>query len=422
MKIKRYLDKDMRHVLRRVREDQGPDAVILSNRRVDDGIEVIAAIDYDEALVRHALGEAPGTMTELNGDSFASIAEDDVVRPTPSPKVIAADLALTPVPRLDDSPAATSSSIALADMQAEISSMRGLLETQLSGLLWKDSSRRFPMRAQVLRNMARLGLAPDVADTLVNRLEPMTELNNLWKTPLAALATLLPVVDKNPIEEGGTFALIGPTGVGKTTTIAKIAAQYAMNNWVDEIALVSADSYRIGAKEHLAAFANIIGAQVYSAASFDELSDTLHKLRNKKLVLIDTEGRSQRDRDLSSALAAYGRNADRVRFFLTVSAATQEAALDETVREFNKVPLEGCIVTKIDEAAQLGCIMSTLIRNDLPAAFFSDGQRIPDDLHSAAKKKLWLVNQAITCMESSQARIDERTMAEKYSQQSVANA
>ncbi len=422
MKIKRYLDKDMRHVLRRVREDQGPDAVILSNRRVDEGIEVIAAIDYDEALVRHALGESPGATTALNGDNFASIAEDDVVRPKPGPQVIAADLAPSQVPRLDESSTAASNSMTLADMQAELSSMRGLLETQVSGLLWKDSSRRFPMRAQVLRNMARLGLAPDVANTLVNRLEPMTDLNNLWKTPLAALATLLPVVDKNLIEQGGTFALIGPTGVGKTTTIAKIAAQFAMNNWVDDIALVSADSYRIGAKEHLRAFANIIGAKVYSAASFDELADTLDKLRNKKLVLIDTEGRSQRDRDLSSALAAYGRNADRVRFFLTVSAATQEAALDETVREFSKVPLEGCIVTKIDEAAQLGCIMSTLIRNDLPAAFFSDGQRIPDDLHSAAKKKLWLVNQAITCMESSQARIDERTMAEKYSQQSAAHA
>ena len=98
-------------------------------------------------------------------------------------------------------------------MQSEIASMRGLLETQLSGLLWKDSSRRFPMRAQVLRNMARLGLAPDVANTLVNRLEPMTELNNLWKTPLSALATLLPVVDRNLMEEGGTIALIGPTGV-----------------------------------------------------------------------------------------------------------------------------------------------------------------------------------------------------------------
>lgn len=422
MKIKRYLDKDMRQVLRRVREDQGPDAVILSNRRVDNGIEVIAAIDYDEALVRHALGDVPESGPAVSSDALAQIAEDDVPGAAANVEVVATDLVAAPVSPLDDLDDTTANNTALAGMQSELSSMRGMLETQLSGLVWKNGSRRFPMRAQVLRNMARLGLAPDVANILVDRLEPVAELKNLWSTPLAALAKMLPVVDTNLMQDGGTIALIGPTGVGKTTTIAKIAAQFAMNNWADDIALVSADSYRIGAKEHLAAFANIIGSKVYSASSFDELSETLDKLKNKKLVLIDTEGRSQRDRDLSSQLAAYGRNTDRVRFFLTLSAATQEAALEETVRGFSRVPLEGCIVTKIDEAAQLGCVMSTLIRNDLPAAFFSDGQRIPDDLHNASRKKLWMVNQAISCMESSRSRIDERTMAENYSQQSLSHA
>lgn len=421
MKIKRYLDKDMRQVLRRVRDDQGPDAVILSNRRVEDGIEVIAAIDYDEALVRHALGEAPGASTKISGDRLLEIAEDDAVPVAPPAEIISAEFVPAPVPRLDDSSEVTTGNIALSEMQSELSSLRSLLETQMSDLVWKDSSRRFPMRAQVLRNMARLGLAPDVANILVDRLEPMADVKHLWNAPLAALAQMLPVVDANLMQDGGTIALIGPTGVGKTTTIAKIAAQFAMNSWADDIALVSADSYRIGAKEHLSAFANIIGAKVYSASNFDELSDTLNQLRNKKLILIDTEGRSQRDRDLSSQLAAYGRNADRVRFFLTLSAATQEAALDETVREFSKVPLDGCIVTKVDEAAQLGCIISTLIRNDLPAAFFSDGQRIPDDLHAAARKKLWFVNQAVDCLESSRARVDERTMADRYSRQSVAH-
>ncbi len=412
----------MRHVLRRVREDQGPDAVILSNRRVDDGIEVIAAIDYDEALVRNALGHAPGTESQLSGDALAQIAEEESASEAPDVEVLSSKLAPVQVARLDEPVSEADGGGTLAGMQSELSSMRGLLETQLSGLVWKDGSRRFPMRAQVLRNMARLGLAPDIANILVDRLEPMTDIKNLWSTPLSALAQLLPVVDNTLLQEGGTIALIGPTGVGKTTTIAKIAAQFAMNNWADDIALVSADSYRIGAKEHLTAFANIIGAKVYSASRPDEMSDTLDQLKNKKLVLIDTEGRSQRDRDLVGQLAAYGRNADRVRFFLTLSAATQEAALEETVREFSKVPLEGCVVTKIDEAAQLGCVMSTLIRNDLPAAFFSDGQRIPDDLHNAARKRLWLVNQAIDCLESSQVRIDERTMAENYSQQSIANA
>lgn len=419
MKIKRYLDKDMRRVLRRVREDQGPDAVILSNRRVEEGIEVIAAIDYDEALVRHALG-SPATDEVINGDALARIAEDDApVVKTHDVEVVSAEIEEARIPRLDDD---NTRGADIADLQSELSSMRGLLETSLSGLVWKETNRRFPMRAQVLRNLARIGLAPDIANIIVDRLEPIDDLKNLWKAPLTTLAQTLPVVDDKLMQEGGTIALIGPTGVGKTTTIAKIAAQFAMNNWADDIALVSADSYRIGAKEHLQAFANIIGAKVYSASGFDDLSETLHQLRNKKLVLIDTEGRSQRDRDLSSQLAAYGRNSERVKFYLTVSAATQEAALDETVREFNKVPLEGCIVTKVDEAAQLGCVMSALIRHDLPAAYFTDGQRIPEDLHTAARKKLWLVNQAVDCLEASRARVDERTMAENYSQQSVANA
>lgn len=415
MKIKRYLDKDMRHVLRRVREEQGPDAVILSNRRVDEGIEVIAAVDYDEALVRHAMGATPAVVKrqpEVDVTERIGSAEtlDPLRLPNGATEIIAAELAQHPV-----------NEESLQSLQQEMSSIRGLLETQLSGLIWKDEARQFPRRAQVLRNLSRLGLAPDISNIVVNRLGATENLKSLWKDPLAALAQTLPVVEDDLLQEGGRVALIGPSGAGKTTTIAKIAARFAMDSWSDDIALISADSYRIGAKEHLTAFANIIGAKVYAASSFEELSEILTRLEHKKLVLIDTEGRSQRDRDLASRLAAYGRNADRVRFYLTLSAATQEAALDETVRQFSKVPLAGCIVTKIDEAAQLGCIMSALIRHDLPAAWFSDGQRIPDDLHAAAHKKLWLVNQAVECMHASLPRVDERSIADGYSRMSHAD-
>ena len=420
MKIKRYTDKDMRQVLRRVREDQGPDAVILSNRRVDDGIEVIAAIDYDEALVRHALGTTE-TDAPVDSDALARIAEDDVVTATDRNAGLAtADVNTQHPPAFADSLAEQRhaervDALSLQTMHDELASMRGLLETQLSGLVWREDERRHPARAQVLRNLARLGIAPDVANMILDRIGSLNELKSTWGAPLSMLAQTFPVVDDKLLETGGTIALIGPTGVGKTTTIAKIAARFAMNNWADDIALVSADAFRVGAREHLTAFANIIGAPVYAASSFDDLSETLDKLRHKKLVLIDTEGRSQRDRDLAGRLAAYGRSADRVKFYLALSAATQEAALDETIREFRQVPLEGCVVTKIDEAAQLGCVMSALIRNDLPAAWFSDGQRIPDDLHAAARKKLWLVNEAVDCLEASKPIIDELVMAQNYS-------
>ena len=460
MKIKRYLDKDMRHVLRQVREDQGPDAVILSNRRVSDGIEVIAAIDYDEALVKTALtGSAD---TELSSDALAELVQhkvDEAREPAgTNPDVLRASLKQTPsdvAPRTEldiefagdtddgedgfdtaladaqrDVAARTDDDVpsdehdghrdTLGDMREELASLRGLLETQLSSLVWKDATRRFPERVQILRNLAQLGIAPDIANIIVDRTPPVDS-DNLERAPLMTLAQTIPVAEDRLIENGGVAALIGPTGVGKTTTIAKIAAQFALQHGADEIALVSADAYRIGAREHLKAFANIIGVSVHSASSSDELRDLLAGLSKKKLVLIDTEGRSQRDRELASRMAAYGSNADRVQFYLTLSAATQEAGLDEAIRTFNEVPLAGCIITKIDEAAQLGCALSALIRHDLPVSYVSDGQRIPDDLHAAAKKRLWMVNEALECVKSSQPRIDERMMAEKYSAASVAH-
>ena len=429
MKIKRYLDTDMRKVLRRVRADQGPDAVILSNRRVDEGIEVVAAIDYDEALIQQALGSQP-TAAE-----FRRIAEPpatapkkplkDDLRKKPRADVIASDLRPVNSAKADNDaspiviPGETMQS--LSAMRTEISSVRDLLESQLSGLIWNDGAKRSPMRAQVLRNLARIGIAPDVANIVVDRLKPIQNSKQAWRAPLAELARLVPARESDLIAKGGTVALIGPTGVGKTTTIAKIASRYAMANGSDEIALICADAYRIGAKEHLTAFGQIIGVNVHAASTSEELTRLLDRLHSKKLILIDTEGMSQRDRDLSSRLAAYGNNVNRVKFYLTLSAASQEAALDETIRQFSKVPLAGAVVSKIDESGQLGCVISALIRNDLSALWFSDGQRIPDDLHAAMRKRLWLVTQAVECMQASGPRIDERTMAENYAQASVSH-
>ena len=402
-------------MLRRVREEQGPDAVILSNRRVDAGIEVVTAIDYDEALVQHALGGASAAVEveseqrppAASDEAAVSAAHDAPEAPAPEQpaeqeavEIVSADLQGSVV--ADDKVVVLEDPTELAAMRAEISSLRGLLETQLSDLVWRDRSDNSPQRAQILRNLSRLGVAPDVASIVANRLGPLEDDKQVWRKPLTSLARLIPVVDDPLISAGGVAALIGPTGVGKTTTIAKIAARYAIEHGSDEIALISADAYRIGAREHLMAFGNIIGVTVHSAASSEELAELLERFRNKKLILIDTEGTSQRDRALADRLAAYGANADRVRFYLTLSAATQESGIDETIRRFKTVPLAGSIVTKIDEAGQLGCVISALIRHDLPLAFVSDGQRVPDDLHSAHSKRLWLVNQAVeACMATS---------------------
>lgn len=421
---------DMRQVLRQVREDQGPDAVILSNRRVDGGIEVIAAVDYDESLIRHALGSQPTASDDADApDGFevpgAEASDESSGRPVDN-EVVGKEIAETQEthtgPPMDEVSDTVLHEPTLHALQSELTSMRSMMETQLASLVWKDKSKRSPVRAQVLRNLSRIGMAPDIANIIVNRLEPIDDIKQLWHAPLTTLAQAIPVAQDSLLQQGGIAALIGPTGVGKTTTIAKIASRYAMTRGCDEIALVCADAYRIGAREHLMAFANIIGLNVHAASDPYELMDILDRLSAKRLVLIDTEGMSQRDMDLSSRLAAYGKNQDRVTFYLTLSAASQETVLDETLQRFNRVPLKGAIVTKIDEAGQLGCVISALIRHDLPISYLSDGQRIPDDLHTAERKRLWLVNQAVQCMQRHEPQINERIMAENYSEVSVANA
>ncbi|MBT8085197.1 MAG: flagellar biosynthesis protein FlhF [Woeseia sp.] len=496
MKIKRFVDKDMRRVLKRVRDDQGADAVILSNRRVDDGIEVISAVDYDEALMQHALGqEAPtaaatlaiasptiATSTEQSdaepgnerdADDTADtddqlggvVAKDEAGTIVTSNELqdaantedskfyeIAKDIADRDAERAaaalrvadvlveresPDSPAAAPVEIncidvvpsatragdpTLASMRSEISNLRGLLETQVSGLLWADGNRRSPVLSQILRNLARMGVAPDIAKTIIERLGPLEDLKHIWQEPLTTLANMLPVTGSTLLDDGGVVALIGPTGSGKTTTIAKLAASYSMRHGTDDVALVCADAYRIGAREHLAAFASILGVKVFAATDADDLQRVLAGLTQKKLVLIDTEGMGQRDKDLAQRLAAWRRNAADVKFYLTLSSCSQEAALDETVREFRRLPLAGAIVTKIDEAGQLGCVMSALIRQDLPLTWITDGQNIPDDLHAANRHKLWLLKRAVDCINASEPRIDEHTMAENYGKVSVAHA
>lgn len=420
----------MRQVLRRVREDQGPDAVILSNQRIDGGIEVIAAVDYDEALMQHALGSQPCAVVECDKPEAAVVAGipsaahaivvDGAVEKSGEPS--------SPGPSSFDLPGVAGTindavtDPALDGLRSEISSLRGLLETQLSGLLWRDGSRRSPLRAQILRNLARIGIASDIAMSVADRLEPVQDVRHIWRSPLAALSRMIPVADSTLLDAGGIAALIGPTGVGKTTTIAKLAARYSMRHGCDDVALVCADAYRIGAKEHLTAFANIIGVRVHSVSRPEELMATLDRLKSKKLVLIDTEGVSQRDTGLADRLAGFRQDGLAVDFYLTLSAASQESGLDETIRRFSDVPLAGAVITKIDEAGQLGCVIGSMIRRNLPATWLCDGQRIPDDLHAATRKKLWLVNQAVECMETSEPAIDERYMAENYSQASVVNA
>jgi flagellar biosynthesis protein FlhF len=188
---------------------------------------------------------------------------------------------------------------------------------------------------------------------------------------------------RDVMSQGGVVALVGPTGVGKTTTVAKLAARYALRHGYDQVALVTTDSYRIAAHEQLRTYARILGIPVRVANDENELRTTLDNLADRSLVLIDTAGMSQRDRRLAEQFRTLVAGAPAVQTYAVLAANTQAATLDEVVGAFQGAELDGCVLTKLDECTSLGGILSTIMERHLPLAFFSDGQRVPEDIYPA---------------------------------------
>jgi flagellar biosynthesis protein FlhF len=433
MKIKRYTAPSMRAALALVRAEQGPDAVILSSRRGEEGIEVIAAVDYDEALFADAKRQAP------------RIAEPGVVPASIAPAAPPAPAVTTrppaaarppsngprPVATARAAPAAPASAAAPAfafaparvapraaadygAMQRELQDMRRLLETGLAGMTWTDKRLREPLKVRVLEELTAMDIAPDVAMSLAELTPQRTSLDNPSHIPLALLARHLPIVNDPTCVTGGITAIVGPTGAGKTTTVAKLAARWCMQHGSQDLALVSTDGYRIGAREQLATYARMLGAPMHTANGAKELARVLERLKSKKLILIDTAGMGPRDVRLMEQLATLKYGASRARVLLALPAQAEGQALDEIVCAFVRIKPAACVLTKVDEAASLGAAISTVLRHHLKIAYVCNGQRVPEDLHASHLKRIWLVRAALELGQRSPAARDAGYLARNF--------
>jgi flagellar biosynthesis protein FlhF len=404
VKIKRYIAASMRLALGQVRAEQGPDAVILSSRRVEEGIEVIAAVDYDEALFAGATRQrSPITSTpEPAATGAAPVVTPTVVpvvAPSVAPVAAAPARAVAPSSRAPD--AANPGYYAL---QNELKDLRLLLQSELASLSWHDKRLREPLQTRVLEELSSMDIAPDVANELAAFTPRKTSLKNPSHIPLALLVKHLPIVDALSTCNGGVIAIVGPTGAGKTTTIAKLAARWSMQHGSQDLALVSTDAYRIGAREQLATYARLLGAPMHTANDGRELSQVLERLKAKRLVLIDTAGMAPRDVRLTQQLAALQLGAARAKVLLALPAQCEGHALEEIMGAFARVSPSACILTKVDEAASLGAVLSTTLRHKLPIAYLCNGQRVPEDLHSAHQHRVWLARTAQTLRSRAAAR------------------
>ena len=268
-----------------------------------------------------------------------------------------------------------------AAVMEEIRTLRRIVEQQLAGFAWGEAARAHPTKTETLRHMLDAGFSPQFARDLLTDLPRDLDAGQAlaWVKGVAERAMLTINSETDIVDQGGIYALVGPTGVGKTTTTAKLAARCVLRHGARKLALVTTDGYRIGAHEQLRIYGRILGVSVHLARDGKDLRATLRDLQHTHMVLIDTMGMSQRDRMVSEQVAMFG-DSD-VKSLLLLSATSRGDTLDDVVRAYSGMDLAGCVLTKVDEAASLASSLDVIIRHGLRLYYVSNGQRVPEDLH-----------------------------------------
>ena len=431
MKIQRYIARDMRSALAQVREALGPDAVILSSGRIGDDVEVVAAMDFEVARAVDAAPQAARIHAPQKRivRCAMNLRRARPLRRAPKPRppkrracaarhrsfprrsrpLIAAVQAAVPAAVALPHTAGASPEL-LAD---EMKNMRRMLESQLATLAWNDMSRRSPMQAAMLKELAQLGITQDLANSLVRKIPAELSFAAARRFALATIARSIPVTGDRWLEQGGIVAFAGPAGAGKTTLLAKLAARWVLRHGPRKVAMISADSVRIGAHEQMHTLGRLLGVTTHNAFDVSELPELLYELRGCKFVMIDTAGASPRDPELARQLRLLQNMQASIETALVLPASTQSGAIEEVVQRFALAKPAACVVTKVDEAVSLGGILSALVRHKLPAAYISDGQRVPEDLEVA--RAHGLVSRAVEIASHNGSTADDEVMQRRIS-------
>jgi flagellar biosynthesis protein FlhF len=402
----------------------GPDAVVISNKAVENGVEIVAmspeSLDAISQEVRpaskssspppparpippttdddytvtlsSARREPPRVRPWLPYDNAVPVpaaAESPRLRPLPphqpaddilSPQQVATSLRQA----ASESPSTQKADPVpeVAQLRDEMRVIKNLLERQLAGFAWGEMARETPARALLLGEMLTAGFSGSLARRLVQDMPADLNRDDGRKWLTAAVNRRLRTLSSEAdfIDRGGVYALVGPTGVGKTTTTAKLAARCVVRYGAERLALLTTDGYRIGAQEQLRIYGRILGVPVFVVRDGEDLRRTLADLRDKHMVLIDTVGMSQRDRMVAEQAAMLTRSGE-VNRLLLLNAGSRGDTLDDVVRAYAGEDLAGCILTKVDEATALAPALDCIVRHGLTLSYVANGQRVPEDLH-----------------------------------------
>lgn len=386
MKVKRYIASTSREAMRQVKEELGDNAVILSNRKTRDGVEIMALADSDMSNL------VPSQPLLTSQSASAAYYEQNKKLNKEPGSVESYSKLLLLANDQEDVRKTTNEGVTASfarDIIAEIQAMKSTLEDQLNAVAWGNFTQRSPEKLKLLRTLLDSGFSPLLSRRLVEKLTDEVDYEKSLKQAMSALASNLHTAASDEIiEKGGIYALIGPTGVGKTTTTAKLAARGVIRHGADRVALLTTDSYRIGGHEQLRIYGRLLGIPVRTIKDTEDLQLTLSELRNKHLVLIDTVGMSQRDQMVAEQIAMLSNCGAEVKRMLILSAASNGKTLDEVISAYQMNGICGCIITKMDEAASLGVALDAVIRRKLVLHYVANGQKVPEDIHAANPRYL----------------------------------
>ncbi len=439
MKIKRFFAPDIRQAMKMVKAELGADAVIMSNRSVDEGVEIVAARDFDEQLIHNNLNDAGQDQVKGGSDKKQGGKDKKPLHIISSPRKKGADgsslhtparqnpdpylgyaekihlasrrqqsldktekkqtpeSAHQPIQKpVDSSKESPQSSVAVEqimrevrqEMRQEMKGLKVMLDNRLAEVAWNNERERHPTRLDLLRRLADMGFSRKLAIKIGNRLGNHKDSELAFEKAREMLSKILPVAEDNLLEYGGIAALIGPTGVGKTTTIAKLAAQFILKHGPRQVALITTDNYRIGAHEQLNIYGRILDIPVRVAKNADDLREHINSFIEKRLILIDTAGMSQRDMRLAEQIQTLQQDDIPIKTYLVMSAATQYKAMHEIIEAFKIFTPQAGILTKLDETVTQGQTLSAIIEQQLPLSFLTDGQQVPEDIREPDARAL----------------------------------
>jgi flagellar biosynthesis protein FlhF len=429
MQVKRFFAADMRTAMKLVRDELGADAAIIGNRKVAGGVELTAAVDYQMPAAPTKANPALEAELRTTQAKIAS-AHAQLAQPTQDPakdrqlfaneSLIAPELPASMVapaafkqaePKVAPVAAPVADTRALDAMRSELNGLRELLEMQLGSFAWSQTQNMRPQQASLWRRLQRMGLPAELARRLLEKVAHVSDARKAWRLVLAYLAQGIRTSEQEPLEEGGVIALVGPAGSGKTTTLAKLAARYVLKYGAQNIAIVSMDSFRIGAQEQLKTLGRILSVPVVHVDAGVSLVQTLAPLAKKRVVLIDTAGLPASDPALRLQLDSLASRKINARNYLVLAATNQSQVLKAAYHAYKRCGLAGCIMTKLDEAGNLGEILALAIGHQLPVAYLTDGPKIPDDIQ--LPKAHQLVSRAVSLQSPEEP--SEDVMAEMFS-------